>query len=72
MWAENEPSSAVSTSISISEDAATVGALRAHCVMPVQCDLSRSDPAHPLPADQQKEVEGLQDPRVHRRQDQQD
>lgn len=34
--------------------------------------LVRLDAAHPVPAHQQEEVEGLQDPRVHRRQDQQD
>lgn len=32
----------------------------------------RSDPADPLPTDQQEEVEGLQDPCLHWRQDQQD
>ena len=36
------------------------------------CPPTRPDSADPLPVDQQEEVEGLQDPRLHRRQDQQD
>lgn len=42
------------------------------CWTLIWCLLFRSDPADPLPTDQQEEVEGLQDPCLHWRQDQQD